>query len=98
MKVTWSPTEQNPSPPEVFKPKIRLIDLNEYGYTNIQKNGVVIDDIEPYLAAKGDSSGCLDLKQLRELANRLQVTTRDKVKIFDLETCVSLPEEDDDEE
>ena len=56
---------------------------------------MTIDDIEPYSAAKGNPSGFLDPKQLQELANRLQVTTLDKTKTFDLESCVTLSSDDD---
>ena len=40
--------------------------------------------MEPLLAAKVDPTGLLDIEHLKAQGDRITLTVRDKVKIFDL--------------
>ena len=66
----------------------RTIDLEEFMDKDSASLGAIIDDIEPFLAAKNSGAGLFDEEELKKLANQLQVTMRDKVKIFDLNAAV----------
>ena len=52
-------------------------------------------DVEPFLVAKADPTGMLDKEHLNRYGNRITLTIRDKVKIFDLDTLQKVQNSED---